>query len=160
LSVFPIDVPSLRERRQDIIPLATHFLKLTCQDFDRKPLTLTRVQAEALQAYDWPGNVRELHNVIERSVILSKGDRLRLDPALASGRSTDVDDSVPGERGASEREFLTEGEFRRREHENIVAALAHADWKVSGSGGAAELLGIKPTTLNYRMKVLGIRKPA
>lgn len=159
LSVFPIEVPPLRERQRDIIPLATHLLKRACQDLDRKPMALTRPQAEILQAYDWPGNIRELHNVIERSVILSKGERLRLDltmPSTASG----VDSRVSDETDQAKPSFVTADQFRRRERENIIAALEQANWKVSGPGGAAELLGIKPTTLTYQIKVMGIKKPA
>ena len=79
LSVFPIEVPPLRKRPEDVIQLAQHFLESICHDFGKAPLKLTRTQAAAISAYDWPGNVRELKNVIERAVILSKGRTLRLD---------------------------------------------------------------------------------
>jgi PAS domain S-box-containing protein len=156
LSVFPLEVPPLRERKHDIIPLAIHFLEKACRDLDRGPLTLTRAQGEALQHYSWPGNIRELQNVIEHAVILSHGRRLSLDLAPAQEGSGDE----ARESGASGAAFLTAAEFRRRERDNIVAALQHGGWKVSGEGGAAELLGVKPSTLTYRMKVLGIRRPA
>ena len=87
LSVFPIDVPPLRERGQDVVQLAQDFLEQTCLEFGREKLSLTRAQADALLEYDWPGNVRELKNVIERAVILSTGNTLRLDASLpASGK--------------------------------------------------------------------------
>ncbi|MEL7375273.1 MAG: sigma 54-interacting transcriptional regulator, partial [Pseudomonadota bacterium] len=82
LSVFPIAVPPLRERGDDVVALAQHFLQQTVRDFGRKPMQLTRRQAEALSRYPWPGNVRELKNVIERAVILSPGANLRLDLSL------------------------------------------------------------------------------
>lgn len=160
LSVFPIDVPPLRERQQDILPLTRHFLKRAFQDLDRKPLALTRSQAEALEKYEWPGNIRELHNVIERSVILTRGDRLRLDLAMSTSVRAGLEESTLDNEGRSKTDFMTADELRQLERENIIAALEHADWKVSGRGGAAELLGIKPSTLTYQIKSMGIRKPA
>ena len=82
LSVFPVDVPALRERGEDVVQLAQHFLEQTCKDFGREVLTLTRTQTANLRGYDWPGNVRELKNVIERAVILSTGKVLRLDLSM------------------------------------------------------------------------------
>ncbi|HSC16811.1 MAG TPA: sigma 54-interacting transcriptional regulator, partial [Gammaproteobacteria bacterium] len=83
LSVFPIEVPPLRERGDDVIQIASHFLERTCQDFGHRPLTLSKQQATLLKRYDWPGNIRELKNVIERAVILSRGKVLRLDLAMS-----------------------------------------------------------------------------
>jgi PAS domain S-box-containing protein len=160
LSVFPIDVPPLRERQQDILPLARHFLKRAFQDLDRKPLALTRSHAEALEKYQWPGNIRELHNVIERSVILSRGNRLRLDLAMSTSVRAGLEESTLDDEGRRKTDFLTADELRQLERDNILVALEHADWKVSGPGGAAELLGIKPSTLTYQIKSMGIRKPA
>ncbi len=156
LSVFPIEVPPLRERGDDVIQLAQDFLTSACKDFGREPMTLTRGQAKKLRAYDWPGNVRELKNVIERAVILSPGNVLRLDASLpevtaeAPGLATDA----LGDPG-----FLTEQEMREFQKKNTITALEQAGWRVSGAGGAADLLGIKPTTLADRIRVLGIRKP-
>jgi transcriptional regulator with GAF, ATPase, and Fis domain len=83
LSVFPIDVPPLRERGDDVVQIASHFLERTCQEFGHPPLTLSKQQAALLKHYDWPGNIRELKNVIERAVILSRGKVLRLDLAMS-----------------------------------------------------------------------------
>jgi DNA-binding NtrC family response regulator len=118
-------------------------------------MTLTRGQANKLRAYDWPGNVRELKNVIERAVILSPGNVLRLDASLpevtADGLGTAAETNAePG--------FLTEQEMREFQKKNTMAALEQAGWRVSGAGGAADLLGIKPTTLADRIRVLGISK--
>jgi len=157
LSVFPIDVPALRERGEDVVQLAQHFLEQTCKDFGREVLTLTRSQTANLRAYDWPGNVRELKNVIERAVILSTGKVLRLDlsmPGLA-----DDTDQIAVVLPHSE-DVLSEQEMRQFQKNNLVKALKQANWKVSGAAGAAELLGIRPTTLADRIRTLNIKKPA
>jgi len=158
LSVFPVDVPPLRERGDDIVQLAQHFLEQTCKDFGREPLTLKRAQAENLKTYSWPGNVRELKNVIERAVILSPGKSLRLElsiPGLKNGGSAVVE-STP----TPKNEVLTEQAMRDFQKSNMVRALEEANWKVSGVGGAAELLGVRPTTLADRIRTLKIRKPS
>ena len=156
LSVFPIDVPPLRERGDDIVHLARHFLEKTCNDFGREPMQLTRSQAEMLLSYGWPGNVRELKNVIERAVILSPRNVLRLDLSMSN-----PGDNVPvAERAESQQaRILTETEMRELQKKNLVAALKQAAWKVSGPAGAAELLGVRPTTLADRIRTFGIRKP-
>ena len=157
LSVFPVEVPPLRERGDDIVQLAQHFLEQTCKDFGREPMTLTRGQAANLKDYDWPGNVRELKNVIERAVILSPGKVLRLDLSLP-GTSPGVENAAAPE--MREDDILTDNEMRELQKANIVKALKRANWKVSGTGGAAELLGVKPTTLADRIKTYQITRPA
>jgi transcriptional regulator with GAF, ATPase, and Fis domain len=158
LSVFPIEVPPLRKRREDVIQLAQHFLQQTCQDFGRKEMKLTRGQADQIQNYDWPGNVRELKNVIERAVILSKGKTLRLDLSLPENAQAV---SMSGDSGNSSNEetVFTEKQMKAMQKKNILLALRASNWRVSGSHGAAELLDVKPTTLADRMKMFGIRKP-
>jgi PAS domain S-box-containing protein len=156
LSVFPIEVPPLRERQEDLLQLAQHFLEQTCNEFGRKPFMLTQSQAKAIQSYDWPGNVRELKNVIERAVILSKGNALRLDLSLPTGSGSNGRSAVAL---PSEENVLTEKQMRELQKQNLLAALKQSDWRVSGKDGAAELLGIKPTTLADRIKSFGIRKP-
>jgi len=155
LSVFPIDVPPLRERLEDIAPLAQHFLERSCIELGRDPLQLSKQQVEQLQRHSWPGNIRELKNVIERAVILSKGGRARLDLAMpGETTATAPDESV----ASTEADFVSDAIIKEREKANMIAALRHADWQIWGDGGAAELLGLKPSTLTYRIKVLGIRK--
>ncbi|MDH4109123.1 MAG: sigma 54-interacting transcriptional regulator [Gammaproteobacteria bacterium] len=158
LSVFPIRVPPLRERKDDAVQLAKHFLERTCNDFGRKPLRLTRSQVAEIREYDWPGNVRELKNVIERAVILSKGEALRLDLSLPrrGGRGKQADPVVPSKPADG---ILTDQEMTAFQKSNVLAALNQSGWKVSGAGGAAELLGVRPTTLAHRIKTLGIKKP-
>ena len=157
LSVFPVEVPPLRERSDDIVQLAQHFLEQTCQDFGREMLTLTRAQAITLKAYSWPGNVRELKNVIERAVILSPGKALRLDLSMPGFA---LAETAPTETAATTDEVLSEKEMRDYQKRNIVKALEQANWKVSGAGGAAELLGVRPTTLADRVRTYKIRRPA
>ena len=156
LSVFPVDVPALRDRGDDIIQLAQHFLEQTCKDFGRPLMKLTRAQAVKLRQYSWPGNVRELKNVIERAVILSPKNVLRLDLSMSSMGA----DDTPGEQPAkSEDRILTEDQLRALQRNNLIAALKATNWRVSGPDGAAELLGVKPTTLADRIRAFGIRKP-
>ena len=157
LSVFPVDVPPLRDRGEDIVQLAQHFLEQTCIDFGREPMTLTRTQVDNLRRYRWPGNIRELKNVIERAVILSTGNVLRLDVSMPDLKPDEAL-STAGERDA--HEVLTEKEMRELQKRNIVAALGQTNWRVSGDRGAAELLGVKPTTLADRIRTFGIKKPA
>jgi transcriptional regulator with GAF, ATPase, and Fis domain len=154
LSVFPIELPPLRRRVEDIPVLAEHFLALAARKLGRPKPRLTLADAQRLQRYGWPGNVRELQHVIERAVILSEGDRpvieLPADPAAASPQSRPSPLRDHGDR------VLTDAEVRRLEADNIRAALSRTAGKVSGPGGAAELLGIRPTTLASRIKALGL----
>jgi len=159
LGVFPIVVPPLRDRREDIGPLAEHFLTRTCVNLGREPMRLSKQQAQQLLRHSWPGNIRELRNVIERAVILSTGSRARLD--LAMPDDVDIQADVTTDLTPSDgTDFVTDAEMREREKANLAAALRYANWRVWGPDGAAGLLGIKPSTLTYRMKVLGVTKPA
>jgi PAS domain S-box-containing protein len=157
LSVFPIELPPLRERIDDLVPLATQFLKQVCAELGRERLLLTQHHMTMLRKHAWPGNIRELKNVIERAVILTTGDRLRLDLAMGAVQQVPVprDTASGGENGPA---FLTEAEFRDKERANLIAALRAANWRVWGADGAAALLGINPSTLSYRMNALGIGK--
>ncbi|NNF40311.1 MAG: sigma 54-interacting transcriptional regulator [Woeseiaceae bacterium] len=157
LSVFPVDVPPLRERGEDVVQLAQHFLEQTCQDFGREVLTLTRAQAENLRAYDWPGNIRELKNVIERAVILSQGKVLRLDMSMSDLTAEPEESTTPGRQADA---ILTEQQIKELQRSNLLRALESTNWKVSGTGGAAELLGVRPTTLADRVRTYKLRKPS
>jgi len=160
LSVFPIEVPPLRQRGDDVIQLALHFLERTCQEFGHRPLTLSKQQAALLRKYDWPGNIRELKNVIERAVILSQGKVLRLDLAMANILDDAAEETaLAGDDRDAARRILTEDELTELSRANILNALRATDWRVSGPNGAAKLLGLKPTTLTDRMKKLGISRP-
>jgi PAS domain S-box-containing protein len=157
LSVFPIDVPPLRERGDDVVQIASHFLERTCQEFGHAPLTLSQQQAALLKHYDWPGNIRELKNVIERAVILSRGKVLRLDLAMSDILNAPAAHDAAA--GTDSSQLLTEAALRELERQNIERALTLAAWRVSGPNGAAKMLGVKPTTLADRMKKFKIAKP-
>jgi len=160
LSVFPIEVPPLRERVSDIAPLAQQFLNSICLQQGRDVLPLSKAQAALLSLADWPGNIRELKNVIERAVILSPTNRLRLDLAMPGTHTNSLKIGEPANFSLDVEpgEVMTETEFRELEKTNLTIALNKTNWRISGAGGAADLLGLKPSTLSYRMKVLGIEK--
>jgi transcriptional regulator with GAF, ATPase, and Fis domain len=157
LSVFPIEVPPLRERREDVPVLAAHFLNICAKKINIQPPKLTKGNIEWLQAYDWPGNIRELQNVLERAVIFAQTGALRFDfLRLERSKSRSSVDLFPSTL-KPDPIILTESELKRRERESIVAALAQTNGKISGRRGAAELLGMKPTTLTSRIKALGLK---
>ena len=158
LSVFPIEVPSLRERSDDVVQLAIHFLERACKELGHRPLTLSRQQAALLKRYAWPGNVRELKNVIERAVILSQGKVLRLDLAMPDVADSGAQEPTTDPPESGDR-VLTETQVRELEKRNLLKALRLTNWRVSGLNGAAHLLGIKPTTLTDRIKKHGIMRP-
>ena len=158
LSVFPIQVPPLRERPEDVAPLAQHFLERACAELGRECLRLSQQQVEALQRHGWPGNIRELKNVIERAVILGGAGRARLDLAMPGDSGGTLDPAPIEPTPDAHADFVTDAEIRAREKANMLAALRHAGWKVWGDDGAAQLLGLKPSTLAYKMKALGLRK--
>jgi transcriptional regulator with GAF, ATPase, and Fis domain len=109
-----------------------------------------------LEAYRWPGNVRELQNIVERAVITSRDGRLNLDRALPESVNA-VAAAVTNDSSTVQR-VRTAKELEELERNNIIAALKSTEWKVAGENGAAQLLGVKPTTLSSRMKALGIER--
>jgi transcriptional regulator with GAF, ATPase, and Fis domain len=158
LSVFPIVLPPLRERAEDLARLATHFLEQSAQRYGRRGLRLSARVIKTLEAYAWPGNVRELQHVIERAVLLSRGGVLRLDGALAEPEETARAKSNTSAPEAL-RAVIPEIEWRRRERENVRTALQLAKGRIYGPDGAADILGVKPTTLISRLNALGLREP-
>ena len=149
LNVFPIQSPALRERPMDIAPLAAHFLKQTGKRLNMPGRRLRNSDIERLQSYSWPGNIRELQNVIERALITSNGADLNLD-LPDEPKTTVIHQPSPSS------EIMTDAQIRELERNNMQAALKAADGKLFGKGGAAELLGLKPTTLASRLKRLDI----
>lgn len=148
LRAFPIVVPPLRERLDDIVPLARSFLRRAQLNVGRPELTLDAAAERTLRQYPWPGNARELQHVVERAVILSPAPPLRLDLAFgARSKSGSAFDSGG---------IRTAAELRELERRNIVRALEQASHRVAGAGGAAELLGMSPSTLRDRMIAFGI----
>ena len=143
LSVFPIEVPPLRERREDIPLLVEYFVSRLCRRMQRSITTIPRETMDALMAWDWPGNVRELENFIERAVILSSGPRLNAPVAELSSSRTESSSVLS---------------FHSSERNAILAALQVAKGRISGNGGAAELLGLKRTTLLNKMHKLNLAR--
>jgi DNA-binding NtrC family response regulator len=158
LNVFPLQVAPLRERKEDIPLLTTHFVELLARELRCPKPRLTRAGIETLQSYDWPGNIRELRNVIERAIIFARGGALEFD-LLVKGSSVDLTYFGPQDDEAPEAEYLTESEMRRRERENLLAVLEKTGWKIKGMDGAAELLGVKASTLISRIKKMGFKQP-
>ena len=153
LSVFPIEIPPLRERREDIPPLAAHFVKQSARRMNRPAPRVTQATMSQLTSHDWPGNVRELQNAIERAVILSQGGPLQFD-WLEPAKTTPTVSIA----SADTTVVLTHEQLKQRERENLTVALARTGGKVFGPAGAAALLGLKPTTLASRIKALGISR--
>jgi formate hydrogenlyase transcriptional activator len=153
LSVFPIELQPLREHRDDIPPLAAHFVKQTARRMNRPAPRVTQATMSQLTSQKWLGNVRELQNAIERAVILGQGSFLQFDWLQAANTSPAV--LAPA---ADAPAVLTSDELKRRERENLRVALAQTGGKVFGPTGAAALLGMKPTTVISRIKALGLER--
>ena len=158
LDVFPLQVAPLRERKEDIPLLATHFVELLVKELGCPKPRLTRAGIETLQGYDWPGNIRELRNVIERAVIIAGGGVLEFDLPVTESL-VDLTSFGPQDGYEPEAEYLTESEMKRRERENLLAILRKTGWKIKGIDGAAELLGVKASTLIARVKKMGFKRP-
>lgn len=160
LSVFPIEVPPLRERLEDVGVLADYFIKQAARRLGVPRPRLTKLHVQELQSYDWPGNVREMQNVIERAVILAKGGSLQFDlpHRVLRERAGERPPAVAANQDVEEELSLDELEVREREI--VAAALRRTNWKIYGADGAAALLRIKPTTLVSKIKRLRIQKSA
>lgn len=150
-SVFPIELPSLLERKDDIPLLAEHLLKVAARRVGRDAPRLTKANIAQLQRHAWPGNIRELQHVLERALITSRSGRLHFD-TLGHSEATEPKKTIEP---MADDSILTEKEFRALEAANIRRAIEHCNGKISGAGGAAEMLGIKPTTLTSRIRKLG-----
>jgi transcriptional regulator with GAF, ATPase, and Fis domain len=148
LNVFPIHVPSLRDRREDIPMLVEYFVKRYAEKARKQIDKIDKNTLKLCQSYHWPGNIRELQNIVERSVILCTGDTFRMEKAwLSSPDAPRMDSAGP----------LTEN-LRSYEKELIEAALAESKGKVAGPNGAAAKLGVPPSTLHLKIKQLNIKK--
>jgi PAS domain S-box-containing protein len=149
LNVFPIEVPPLRQRNEDIPILVEYFVKRYSDKARKHFSTIEKNTLKLCQSYDWPGNIRELQNIIERSVILSTGDTFRIDPAWLSSQNTPrLKSSGPLKQN-----------LKDYERELIETALAESNGKVAGPSGAAAKLGIPRSTLDLKIKQLNIKKP-
>ena len=154
LSVFPIEVPPLRERREDIGPLVAHFTRQSARRMNRPEPQISRTALDQLTTYHWPGNVRELQNTVERAIILWQEDPLTFDLSASRRYKNTGEQSKPSVEAA----LLTRDQLKRQEREAIINALKQTNGKVSGPGGAAELLGMKPSTLASRISSLSINR--
>jgi len=143
LNVFPINVPPLRERKEDIPLLVKHFVQKYAAKTGRKIQETSKKVLDRLTAYNWPGNVRELENIIERAVIVCNDNRLT------------IGDWLPKSKGRSDSFICT---LKENQRQHILKALDYTNWQIGGDSGAAKLLGMKRTTLQSRMKKLGIRR--
>ena len=151
LAVFPVELPPLRLRREDIPLLIWHFITKKQAALGKRIESVSKPSLDALIEYDWPGNVRELENVIERAVILSPNQTLVLDEVFAT---------LPTKRPAEvEQPDHSRGRLEQVERAHILEVLESCRWKIKGPGNAAERLGLKPSTLRYRMNKLGIQRP-
>ncbi len=148
LNVFPIYVPSLRERKEDIPFLVRHFAQHFARSLSKDIDTISTETMNSMIAYPWPGNIRELQNVIERAVILSKGSELKISLAGLAMRNADTNRYANGDATLEEIE---------RKH--ILSVLEQTNWVFAGPNGAAARLGIKRPTLQFRMRKLGISRP-
>jgi formate hydrogenlyase transcriptional activator len=146
LNVFPLEVPALRERREDIPLLVNFFLGKFSKSVGKEIHGLSQKSMERLVQYGWPGNIRELQNVIERAVVLAKGAIVQ------------IDESMLGAEASAEESTIETLENVERSH--IIRALQETQWVIHGKKGAAELLGINPSTLRSRMEKLAIKKGA
>jgi len=153
LGVFPLRLPPLRERGDDVVVLADAIAGKLARSLGRSMAPLGPSDVSALRSYAWPGNVRELRNVLERAIITSADGRLHLDRALPAAQPTA---SPAGGELRPDGEILSERGLRQLERDNMLAALARAGWRVGGEGGAAQLLGVSPSTFKSRMKALDI----
>ena len=158
LNVFPITVPPLRDRIDDIPLLSLFFVNKITEEMNFQKTELSKANILDLQSYDWPGNVRELENYLERALILSRSKKFDFSDLLKLDQRSSAKENVSSKPHYSKGIF-SQNDIRQLERENMIKALKHSNWKIYGKSGASELLGIKPTTLIERMKRAGIRKP-
>lgn len=157
LSVFPIEIPPLKHRLEDIPILAEHFLVRYARQLGRRRLRLTMANVKKLQSYHWPGNIRELQHVVERAVIVAVDGKLQFDLPQHAGEDQLVKKLKAKSENNESTPIYTESEMRDLEADNIRRVLDATGGKIYGRDGAAERLGIKPTTLASRIKSLGIK---
>ncbi len=146
LNVFPIESVPLRARKEDIPLLAQHLLQKACTRVNKPGLKIPLSQIEHLKSYHWPGNIRELENIIERQVILAQGNILRFDDIVSQTKAE------LAQHQSRANTVLTDSQLQASEKHNLLLALKKSGGKVFGKGGAAELLGVRPTTLASRIK--------
>jgi formate hydrogenlyase transcriptional activator len=164
LNVFPIHIPALRERSEDVPHLVRYFVQKFSRSLNKTVAYIPAEAMDALSSYSWPGNIRELENFIERAVLLSPGKELRVPISelkpVASAAEPGADSSSPSTSLTSltsSTSAISTLEDAERQH--ILRALRQTEWRIAGAKGAAVILGMKRTTLQARMRKLGIRRP-
>ena len=153
-------MPPLRERPDDIPLLARFFAAKFARHMNKTVDSISEEAMRIVSSYHWPGNIRELQNVIERAVILCQGGRLRVDSVLRESMSRRSDQQLRAAANDSDGTVFSKEEMDRLRRRNILAALEKTNWKIYGPGGAAEMLGVKPTTLAARVTRMGLKRPA
>lgn len=156
ISVFPIHLPPLRERPEDIAPLARHFLSTLAVKCQKTSLKLSAQDIRILQGYSFPGNVRELQNIIERAVIMAQSNRLNFSLPQIIDRLIDIDTGPAADSNKADKRIKNYEELKELERENLISALRETNYKIYGTDGAAHLLRIKPTTLVSKIKAMKI----
>ena len=146
LNVFPLSVPPLRERQGDVSLLVHHFVARFSRKLGKQIDVIPQAVLESLESYTWPGNIRELENVIERAVILTRGSSLQIDRSL-------------GDRESAQALPTREGTLAEGERSQILHALEETQWRIEGRTGAAQRLGLNPSTLRSRMRKHSLKKP-
>jgi formate hydrogenlyase transcriptional activator len=159
LNVFPIEVPPLRDRKEDIPLLASNFLTQVGGKLNRSLPKLTQANMIDLQNYDWPGNIRELQNVIERAMITSRSGKLFFNLPRTEKNIRNKNLAVHSKERNKTFSILTQEEMKMHDRQNILNALNQCDWKITGLNGAAELLGMRPTTLHSKIKKMRLKNP-
>lgn len=158
LNVFPIEAPPLRSRTEDIPMLAAQFVNQASKNLNLPVPKITKANIIELKGYDWPGNIRELQNVIERAVITSRSGKLSFNISNEGKKISKQGLTGIQQKFAKDSKILTETEMKIRDRENLIIALENCSWKITGSGGAAELLEMKPTTLHSKIRKLGLKR--
>lgn len=155
LNVFPIHSPTLRERNEDLPLLVTHFMNKVCNRINMPQPQISMAQMQYIEQYNWPGNIRELENIIERQIILAKGNKISFE-FLAQENNTNS--RIKPENNS--QLLMSAQEHKTLEKSNLERALSQCKGKIYGVGGAAEVLGLKPTTLSSKLKKYGINRQA
>jgi transcriptional regulator with GAF, ATPase, and Fis domain len=164
LNVFPVRLPALRDRKEDLMPLAMFFLQKISKKLGKKLSGLSEASLRQMHAYGWPGNIRELEHLLERAAIMSPTPVVSLVEPLVGGAPADglqpapVPNGAAGARPPGAGPLPVAKPYEQAERDNIMAALRLSNYRIRGKGGAAELLNIKPTTLEAKMARMGINR--
>ena len=159
LNVFPITVPPLRQRVEDIPLLLNHFIEKHCRNMGKPVLQVSKATMKELQSRDWPGNIRELENVVERAVISSRGSMFEVSDWISDLIPLEGAETPNGTLMPATASAPIDHTLEQLEREHIVSTLERLHWRVEGEGGAAAVLGLNASTLRGRMRKLNIRRP-